>query len=296
MLHNIQKLRWLRLIAYLALCLGLVACGTNTPQQATSEALRGTQQARLNMAVDTYQTPTLPVMIPTIDLNKTPQAITRPDFNAAWLQGDPCAPPCWQGITPNETRLEDALELLNQLPFVKKIEQHGGENIFIWFTTDTLSYSGSLSFQKEPPYTIERIHLSVKPVQLGEIIAAYGEPSYVSVSTERVLIPEGGPGSDPYFYRFKILYVEQGFMISYSDFTPIDYIGAEQMLESMVLFGNSSQVPLDEDLKQIWDGTLIPWQGYQTFEFYCKQVRTTINSYNECPYYALTRTPQPENP
>jgi hypothetical protein len=295
MLQQLQKSRWLRLIAYLTLCLGLVACGTNTPQQATSEALRGTQQARLK-EVNTYQAPSLPVVMPTIDPNKILRPLNATDFYNPWLRGDPCAPPCWEGITPNETRLEHALELLNQHQFVKEIGIDVNEDVTISFTSDSDSYEGTLSYQKEPPYTIERINLYLPPVQLGELIAAYGEPSYVLVSTQSAPMPEGGPGSDPRIYHFGVVYPERGFLITYRDTISIHHIASGQHLTDFLFFGDSFQSLLDNELKSVWGGTLIPWQGYQSFEFYCEQVRTTINSYNECPYYALTRTPQPKNP
>jgi hypothetical protein len=41
--------------------------------------------------------------------------------------GSPCAPPCWQGIIPGETTAEEALQILQSSPYVKRkgIEKTG---------------------------------------------------------------------------------------------------------------------------------------------------------------------------
>lgn len=291
--QNPPSSRILHLISCLVLCLCLAACGSKTPLQATSESLRGTQQARLN-TVNMYPDPTLPVEIPTIDPNKMLQPLNATDFHKAWLRADPCAPPCWEGITPNQTTLEDALELLNLHPFVKEIGVDVNENETFSFTSDSDSYDGTLSYQKEPPYTIERIEVYHPPVRLGDVISAYGEPSYVLVFTQTASMAGGDLDIDPRVYRFGIVYPKQKFILTYRNTIPINHITSEDQLTYSLFFGDSFQSLLDNKLKRVRGDTLIPWQGYQSFAFYCEQVRTKIDSDNECPYYALKRTPQPK--
>src|SRR5690349_8873700 len=35
-----------------------------------------------------------------------------------WLAGIPCAPPCWEGITPGQTTLPEALRILKANPAI----------------------------------------------------------------------------------------------------------------------------------------------------------------------------------
>jgi hypothetical protein len=33
-----------------------------------------------------------------------------------WIAGDPCALPCWEGVTPGQTTVADAVKILNRNP------------------------------------------------------------------------------------------------------------------------------------------------------------------------------------
>lgn len=295
MLHQLQESRWLRLMAYLALCLGLVVwdlAGDKADYEAIEwAALRATS--------------TLPIPDATIVAPRTPQPITRSDFNNAWLEGNPCSLPCWQGITPKETTLAEAIEVLNQLSFIKEIEPSYDEMIhFLWDFggLHPLPYGGTLYYQKEPPYLIDQIELTLPTITLGEVIAAYGEPNYVLVDAYTGGLPQGGDYVI-HVYRFLAVYSEQGFIIGKSEtaFPYLRQINSEEELSFMTTFAIPLQIPLqtppDVATKKVFRGfdtsAFVPWQGYQTFAFYCEQVRSSdFYNDNECPDYVRKLTPQ----
>jgi hypothetical protein len=39
-----------------------------------------------------------------------------PGYAKRWLTGNPCAVPCWEGVTPGHTTVADAIKILNQNP------------------------------------------------------------------------------------------------------------------------------------------------------------------------------------
>jgi hypothetical protein len=299
MLQQLQKSRWLRLISYLALCLGLVACYSGGVSRVELDA---------TIKADTLAS-RLPIVMPTVAPNKTPQRITRSDFNNAWLEGDQCALPCWQGITPHETTLAEALELLNQYPFIKEIEPSDDEEIyFSWDFEErqSIAYGGFLSYKKEPPYIIDYIDLSIATITLGEVIAAYGEPNYVLVDAYTGGLPHGGDDVI-HVYEFLAVYLEQGFIIGKREtaFPYLRQISPKQELSFMTTFAPPLHIPLqtppDVATKKVFRGfdtsAFIPWQGYQSFAFYCEQVRSSdFYNDNECPDYVRQLTPQPNSP
>jgi hypothetical protein len=274
--------------------LGLVGCdsgGISASDQV------GTRQAFV------APTSTLPIQNITIQTGKTPQANRGMSLREAFLKGEPCAPPCWEGITPKKTTLLEALEIMNQHPFITKIEPSDNDRLYFALTFGNREFGGFLAYHQEPPYTIQEIKLNLPSLKLGEVILTYGEPSYILLNTGSGLMPED-PTIAPRLYWFGVVYPENGFVMSIRDFLPPDYsITDRQELNDVTFFGTPFELPLDDRMKHIF-GTntgsyeLIPWQDYQSFAFYCSQVPKNEDLYisNGCPDYVLTLTPHPKNP
>jgi sugar lactone lactonase YvrE len=78
----------------------------------------------------THDTPATPVPLPPVkDTQPQPTALstglrqvpTERDWvaaSSAWLNGQPCRAPCWEGITPGTTTVGQALNLLSQHPLI----------------------------------------------------------------------------------------------------------------------------------------------------------------------------------
>lgn len=92
------------------------------------------------------------------------------------LNGEPCAAPCWQGITPGETSLADALTIVQQLEGLTVV--NSSDTVFVFASASgapccQISSQGgelvaTMLFQHAPHITV------------GELIAAHGEPSFVT--------------------------------------------------------------------------------------------------------------------
>lgn len=92
------------------------------------------------------------------------------------LNGEPCAAPCWQGITPGETSLADALEIVQQLDGMTVINSSDATFVFAsangapccQISSQGSEYVATMLFQHAPNITV------------GDLIAAHGEPSFVT--------------------------------------------------------------------------------------------------------------------
>ena len=187
------------------------------------------------------------------------------------LTGDPCEPPCWQGLTPGESTLEDVNEFMRTSGFVSPLTVHrsalriaGGERVglSIWWQSNVWGAGGSNNFD---------IHggvldsITIHPhydVTLGRLINRYGPPEkYVA------FLPIGGP----LYYDVTLYYPAHGFTVHlalrYDDPTlrPETGVGSvwyfraaplEQFLELRREQGYSSSTP-HEALQYMHD-----WQGY----------------------------------
>lgn len=196
----------------LTACLALASCTAISDSISNWEVVK---RARFRVSVNPAfrTTPTLPIPNASIIANKTPQAITLEDYKQLWFQGDPCALPCWEGITPKKTKLEEALYVLNQHPFITDLLHYDNGSIGFSLSVHDRGYSGFLDYQEEPPYTIQAIRLNPSSLTLGEIVAAYGEPSYVLVSTGYLLLqPDLSNGSKR--YGIGVVYSELGLVVA----------------------------------------------------------------------------------
>lgn len=92
-----------------------------------------------------------------------------------WLEGNPCAPPCWENIQPGVTQPEDVTEMLKASPIVDPESIHmtkvpeNGEGLIVWtFSSTNALWSGRIGrFSK--PGTVQVITLTTPDVCLGEI-------------------------------------------------------------------------------------------------------------------------------
>jgi hypothetical protein len=175
-----------------------------------------------------------------------------------WLAGQPCPPPCWEGMTPGHSTAPEALQLLENNPNITILE--ADEDSIRWNWNDHRSSDAGIITVANG--RVERIRLDFAP-RLGEVIAAYGEPSGVLAYTGT---RREYPGTDviELVDKVRIMYAEQGF---YFDALPADNprIDAELMLIGPVLIAPDSD---PGDLSPRLAATMMPWQGEQSFDFY----------------------------
>jgi hypothetical protein len=256
-------------LVLLALAMGLVACGAATPAVLPS----------LIPIHTPLSTPTPLFLLPTPP-PKTVQPVT--DLSRRWLYRRSCAPPCWEGITPGKISVMAAVEILNRHPFVTQIDfgsiPSEEDGLLIWKWMGSEHGGGILKFPQHiesPMVAWMAISFPDKTYRLSDIIAVYGEPSYVVPSFVDTNTAHFGR---TIYYDLRLIYLTQGFYLE----TERDLFAPPQIAPGMEVAARVTFFPptiagLDEVLKSctgcgVWtSANLLPWQGFQDFATYCQQ-------------------------
>jgi hypothetical protein len=177
----------------------------------------------------------------------------------SWLHDDslvsnePCATPCWRGITPGETSWEVAMTLLNEAEDLSepRIDQ----------STDSLSIRASWAqgdnetccqMEAQDGETISLIWLRLAPdMTLGELVETHGEPQY--------LVGLFYTSDQSYFI---ILYPEVPMMV----FVYVDGVDGA-LSETSEIFG-AQYITADYMAYMTESSYLHAWEGYQSFDYY----------------------------
>jgi hypothetical protein len=226
---------------------------------------------------------------------KTAQTIA-PNLRTRWLVGQPCAPPCWEGITPGLTRVDRAIDILNRHPVVTELQIYrpllGGDGEISWSWNGADWGGGNLEFPQidaqiaadsqdvtNPPIAWIGLSFPV-PFTLAEIRAAYGDPSHVIPYVGYGGLTDGGSGGST-FYEFTVVYLEQGFLLETERelFHP-PAIDPQMALSRHVVFFPPTLAGLEAVSMRDY---MLPWQGFLEFVDYCAQIRPVPDAQQRCP-------------
>ncbi len=271
----------LLIIELLVLALFLTACSSTSPTPATNASTNSTALALPTTAtksatsvfssITTVVTTSPPLPTATLNLfSATPFPIGYPtmpvDYSSRWLKGVPCGVPCWEGITPGVTPLEDAIQLLKQNSLVRTIsiftKTLNGESYVLW---DWINANPGGQAYYDPKSSNKVIN-SIRPnyatelLTLSDVIEAFGEPEYIIATYSR------GAETTAHFYDLYFSYVTKGFSLEASTngrtYTP-------SLNPGMYVEQPSFFVPT-KNLAQIKAKGAIAWQGFKDFSFYCR--------------------------
>ena len=189
-----------------------------------------------------------------------------------WLQGIPCRPPCWEGVTPGLTPVTKAVEIWRNNPLISTTRivtsglPHDDENDVVWtWATEGSFQGGQASFRNETSDQTITLITPYYPTdfKLGDVIHAFGEPSEIAATASHN--PEKG-----FTYAIRLVYRSQGFVLS-DGWTSKPSLNAELSFSKVVFFA-----PTDEGLATALPGIadrtgwLVPWQGFKKFDYYCR--------------------------
>lgn len=247
--------------------LGLVAYApinsTNTLPVVTNTAIIGA-------------TPSIPPMAPTT--LPSAQVTKVQNQQLRWLQGIPCRPPCWEGITPGKTTAAEATKLLQQSNLTKlPFKEVGGNFDYIkwsWAINSTVSTTdGYLIYPSNSPTSPVAVIFPKFPVLMfRDVIQAYGEPSHFFVA------PHRDPHLGSFEYYYYAIYLSQGFMVYYRNVWEYDKnavnvpnISPETLFTVTAFFvpgvdGAEKAQPSIVSAKR-----LIAWKGFKDWRYYCNQ-------------------------
>lgn len=190
----------------------------------------------------------------------------EPDF----LLPTPCSPPCWQNITPGETRLNEALQSLKQNPRIYsdtiKVENYelSRASTISWRGHFCVPAGGDIDIEGE---IVKRITVSFGcwgfwgvPVAVDDLIKLYGPPL--------VLVwPIQAKGAWRSF-GISLYFPHLGFAVD-GKFEGMQ--GVDSPVPPEILVESVTYVPpgrFEELLPHFLCST--PWDGYREASFYCQ--------------------------
>jgi hypothetical protein len=140
-------------------------------------------------------------------------------LSVRWLSGNPCNPPCWEGITPGQTTLKDAVDLLQNNPLIGQLTIYADENRpnsgEISWSWPGVEKRGGRVFYARIGDVAGSVVYAIWPgfgegVRLGEVIQAFGEPSHVKIREVKILEP---PTPREAWYTYTLIWIENGFLV-----------------------------------------------------------------------------------
>lgn len=187
---------------------------------------------------------------------------------------DPCEAPCWNGITPGETRWTDALTIIEDDARMTDPETRTAENGPAigaqWSKVD-----GDMCCQmvSEDGETVSFISLSLAPeITVEGVLSAQGEPAYAL----------GAPVTDDQAVIY-LFYPERSFIVV------VFVAGANaELLPTSEVIGALYATPKDMDLT-VKTSKLHAWEGYAAFSTYSADAPD--EAFEVTPEVTLTPTP-----
>ncbi len=186
------------------------------------------------------------------------------------LQPSPCAPPCWQNITPGKTGMDEALESLRSSPWVNpdwiNVISFGSP-----FSTE-IRFGGRIQgtvYITEGVVESISIPTHISPLQrngvdesleLEDLIRLYGPPLVYLVAVG---------GSSRMGLILYLHYPQHGWYMEVRFEAPPD---SDPVVPSSVHLSQVEYVSPDDYWQVIdwWPECTIPWNGYRESSYYCK--------------------------
>jgi hypothetical protein len=219
----------------------------------------------------------------------TPAAALPPkDRQRAWLQGQPCAPPCFLGITPGTTSQTATLALLQSTyPPVEPETLHSTNSdprhiSWLWVPLDKTAGVNAYYYEQPPRLSVAPVNTIISMiasgpdmVRLDEVIAAYGDPSHV-------LAVAHDYGELGLRYYLSVVYLERGFMMSFYTDGRQKITLAPDLTAAELDFFVPTVEGFDAGVSAFYpvrnpSALLVPWEGFKEFAVYCRESRADSN-------------------
>ena len=222
-----------------------------------SDMTRSAQSAETIYAQVTAEMELIDVELTRMASEPESTSIPTPSVNSQnWLEHflyDPtCQIPCWENISPNETKIDTATKIVSRIPGVRIIALTNKE--IGWYFDDTSINTGDIVANQEG--IVLQIYLwsrDGKAISLKDVIESYGTP---------VAILEGMD------CNYILSYRHQGMLLSTTDTScsrkPAN-ITPNTLIDRIILFSPDNQ---DYTLDIFaFNMDEIPWDGYKTYDF-----------------------------
>ncbi len=145
-----------------------------------------------------------PVAIPTRAPSPAPRV-----FDDSLLSGHPCAPPCWQGLTPGITAETEVHAFLDNSPYVadwQREKQLNGSVEYKWHWASP-NHAQNPNVMQVRDALLARITLTPDtPATLAQVLATFGAPAQVDIHTPA--------GADALEWTLDAYYPERGLRLT----------------------------------------------------------------------------------
>jgi len=258
--HNFFKIT--SLLILITTLITLVACGDI---QSTSEASNKIA-ATATMNVNSTQTSIQSTFVTTLPAKLTPSPQSSQDWTTRWINNIPCRLPCWEGIIPGVTTVDQAIELLNKNSVIKNIKKstsYNGKGYLEWDLTN--NKKGFANFYSNKPTQIIYYilpYFNNLSFNLNKIVASYGEPSNIIATA--VKNPEQGIS-----YKLMLIYLDKGFALTNFGSNKL-ILKSEMDFEQLDIF-----IPNTSGFDEAFPGKkfdIKSWQGFRDFNYYCEAI------------------------
>lgn len=199
------------------------------------------------------------------------------DWESRWLNSIPCRLPCWEGITPGQTTVTQAVKLLTQSGLVEKVNLNdtlSRRGTIEWTWLKNNQKGGLASFYtKEDPQIIKYIRpFYGKTYNYEEINKSYGSPSHI-LATAQVDIHN----VQKFIYSVKFIYLTSGFVLTADSYSTEGGHNNKPAITENIKFVSVEFFEANfTGFLQISDPKLlVSWQGFKPFEFYCRNINGT---------------------
>jgi hypothetical protein len=187
------------------------------------------------------------------------------------ITGEPCAAPCFRGITPGETAWQDAITIIEDDSDFKNVQTQNAENSksiqAAWQQGDN---QVCCQMATEDGETVSLVFLRTAPnMKLSELIEAHGEPTYLvgsEFTSDQAIISLVYPDVPMVIYVF-VEGAEKGELSESSEIIGVLYFTQAEM----------------ELLIKTTD--LHAWDGYKSYQEY------NASEFEVTPSITLTPTP-----
>jgi hypothetical protein len=200
-----------------------------------------------------------------------------PPLDRSLLTGEPCEPPCWQGLTPGESTLEEVNEFIRTSRFVNPRTLHRsdfrrasgqGVGVNIWWRSTVGGGRGSNNFSVEGGVLKDMTIYPDYDLTLGRLIETYGPPEKYAASLL---------SSDSLCVRVMLFYPTHGLTVDLVLRPDGWTLEPQSTVESVWYF---RAAPLERFLElgceagylggtaDLWIESLRDWQGYGAIELH----------------------------
>lgn len=252
-----RRCNWILVTFLVILTFSIASCGTT---QITIAVIPSNTPLALNPA--TIYSPSV-----TYVATSSVSTISYKEEELKWLKGNPCQPPCWENIKPGQTTLQEVKEKLKQNNLVQNIQevayQDRGQLSWDWIGTDR---GGTISYHAASTKQVTIIGPGFSTIKFQDILDAYGEPNYVQAE-----VNQPNEKGQAVSYHIFVLYSQKGFALAEGGNVKPS-LDSNLQLEGLRFFVPNSLEEILPILSVGTSKTMVLWQGFKNFDFYCRQL------------------------